>query len=217
MADRLARHKQEAEEAAASEFGSEDDPFAALGNSNEHDSGDPFSLDEEEQDITTFGKRTNASPFAQNTGDHHSFSVSRGLTSLFSSTSNHDGHDRYNHDDFDGSLDESSSEGSGSDIDPENTPVEARTSIERRPLEVFEDEEMGEMVAPTEEDESNSSDEEELSASEKAKLGGPFGMSDPDDQASEFSGQADQDDDDDDGDQLVEIAMPSSSKRRSRG
>jgi hypothetical protein len=190
-----------------------------LGNSDEHDASDPFSLDEEEQDITTFGKRSNASssfPQPSSTTDHHSFSVSRGLTSLFSSSSHHDTH-RSAQDDFEGSLDDSSSDGSGSDMDPENPPLEARTSLERRPLDVFEDEEMGEMVAPTEELEGNSSDEEVLSPSEKEKLGGAFGMADPDEQASEFDGQADHDDDDDDGDQLVEIAMPTSSKRKSRG
>jgi hypothetical protein len=201
LADRLARHKQEQEaeqEVAASEFGSEaDDPFAALGNEEERD---PFLLDEEEQDITTFGKR-------KAERSNHDFSVSRGLTSLFAP------HRESSHDDFNGSLDDSSSD-TGSDADPEHPPLEARTSFERRPLEVFEDEEMGEMVAPTEE--GNSSDEEVLSATEKKKLGGAFGMSDPDEQASEFAGQDDQDDDDD-GDQLVEIAMPTSSKRKSRG
>ncbi|EXJ95269.1 hypothetical protein A1O1_00389 [Capronia coronata CBS 617.96] len=217
LADRLARHKQDAEnEAAASEFGSEgDDPFAALDN-NDDESGDPFSLDEEEQDITTFGKRSNADSFNQDTGDHHSFSVSRGLTSLFSSASD-DRDGRSRQDDFGGSLDDSSSDDSGSDLDPQNPPLEARTTLERRPLEVFEDEEMGEMVAPTQEDEANSSDEEVLSPMEKEKLGGAFGMADVDEQASEFAGQADQDDDDDDSDQLVEIAMPAGSKRRSRG
>ncbi len=214
LADRLARHKQEAEqEVAASEFGSEaDDPFAALGNSEDNDGSDPFSLDEEEQDITTFGKRSNANSSTQDTGNHHSFSVSRGLTSLFSPTSNAQA--QPSHDDFDGSLDDSSSEGSESDIDSEAPPLEARRSLERRPLEVFEDEEMGEMVAPTEGVESNSSDEEVLSPAEKQKLGGAFVMKDDDEQGSEFSGQADHDDDDGD---LVEIAIATSSKRRSRG
>lgn len=101
-------------------------------------------------------------------------------------------------------------------MDPENPPLEARRSLERRPLDVDDDEEMGEMVGPTE-DSSNSSDEEVMSPMEKEKLGAPFGMSDADEQGSEFSGQADNDDDDDDGDQLVEIAMPANSKRRSRG
>ncbi|OAL33672.1 hypothetical protein AYO20_07010 [Fonsecaea nubica] len=220
LADRLARHKQEAEqEVAASEFGSEaDDPFAALGNGDDNDSGDPFSLDEEEQDITTFGKRSNINSFNTNTSDHHSFSVSRGLTSLFSSAPSREMHGQTSHDDFDGSLDDSSSDGSGSDIDSGNPPLEARTSLERRPLEVFEDEEMGEMVAPSEEVESNSSDEEVLSPLEREKLENAYGMNDdPDEQASEFAGQADHDDDDDDEDHLVEIAIPANSKRRSRG
>jgi len=215
LADRLARRKQQdaENELAASEFGTEaDDPFAALGNSDDQDSGDPFSLDEEEQDITTFGKRSNANSFNQSTGDHHSFSVSRGLTSLFSASPERN----RSTDDFDGSLDDTSSEGSGSDIDADTLPLEARTSNERRPLDVDDDEEMGEMVGPTE-DSSNSSDEEVLSPLEKEKLGGAFGLNDPDEQASEFAGQADHDDDDDDSDQLVEIAMPANSKRRSRG
>ncbi|KIW73309.1 hypothetical protein PV04_01440 [Phialophora macrospora] len=213
LADRLARHKQEAEqEVAAAEFGSEaDDPFAALGN-NDDNGADPFSLDEEEQDITTFGKRSNLNSSNQSSGNHHSFSVTRGLTSLFSPTSN--SHNQSSNDDFDGSLDDSSSDGSGSDLDSENPPLEARRSLERRPLEVFEDEEMGEMVAPTEDVESNSSDEEVLSPAEKEKLGGAFGMKDDDEQDSEFAGQADHDDDDGD---LVEIAMGTSTKRRSRG
>jgi hypothetical protein len=200
---------------AAAEFGSEaDDPFAALGNNEDNEEGDPFSLDEEEQDITTFGKRSNISSTSNHgAGNHHSFSVSRGLTSLFSPTSAT--HGQSSLDDFDGSLDDSSSEESGSDIDSETPPLEARRSLERRPLEVFEDEEMGEMVAPTEEVESNSSDEEVLSPAEKEKLGGAFGMKDDsDEQDSEFAGQADHDDDDGD---LVEIAMGTSSKRRSRG
>ena len=214
LADRLARHKQEAEqEVAAAEFGSEaDDPFAALGNHDDNDESDPFSLDEEEQDITTFGKRSTASSSSnQNTSNHHSFSVSRGLTGLFSPTSSHG---QTGHDEFGESLDDSSSEGSGSDIESETPPLEARRSLERRPLEVFEDEEMGEMVAPSEEVESNSSDEEVLSPAERQKLGGAYVMKDDDEQDSEFSGQADHDDDDGD---LVEIAMGTSSKRRSRG
>ena len=213
LADRLARHKQEAEqEVAAAEFGSEaDDPFAALGSNDDNDGADPFSLDEEEQDITTFGKRSNVTS-SQNEGSHHSFSVSRGLTSLFSPTST--SHGQSSHDDFDGSLDDSSSEGSGSDIESETPPLEARRSLERRPLEVFEDEEMGEMVAPTEEVESNSSDEEVLSPAEKEKLGGASSMKDEEDEGSEFAGQEDHDYDDGD---LVEIAMGKSSKRRSRG
>ena len=216
LADRLARHKQEAEqEVAASEFGSEaDDPFAALGNNGDNGGADPFSLDEEEQDITTFGKRSVAgTSFNQSSGDHHSFSVSRGLTSLFSPTSSTNREST--HDDFEASLDDSSSEESGSDVDLDHPPLEARRSLERRPLEVFEDEEMGEMVAPTEEVESNSSDEEILTSAGKEKLDGALNMGDEDDeQDSEFSGQADHDDDDSD---LVEIAMGTSSKRRSRG
>lgn len=211
LADRLARRNQEAEqEVAASEFGSEaDDPFAALGDNEDQEAGDPFSLDEEEQDITTFGKRSNVTGFASSTGDHHSFSVSRGLTSLFSSNS---GRDPQPPDDFDGVLDDSSTDSSGSDIDPDHPPVEARTSLERRPLDIDDDEEMGEMVAPTEE--GNSSDEEGLSSLEEKSFG--FGAPAPEEPSCEFDGQADQDDDDDDdGDALVEIAMPTA-RRTSR-
>ncbi|KIV98046.1 hypothetical protein PV10_01738 [Exophiala mesophila] len=217
LADRLARRKQQDADAGSTtaEFGSEaDDPFAAFGNRDGQDASDPFSLDEEEQDITSFGKRSNVQSSSQSSNDHHAFSVSRGLASLFSSGS---GRGHSNNDDLDESLDDSSSEGSGSDMDPENPPLEARRSLERRPLDVDDDEEMGEMVGPTE-DSSNSSDEEVLSPMEREKLGAPFGMSDADEQGSEFSGQADNDDDDDDdSDQLVEIAMPANSKRRSRG
>lgn len=204
LADRLAR-KQEAEsqEAAASEFGSEsDDPFASLNDNDGQEGGDPFSLDEEEQDITAFGKRSNNNPFS-NSSNSHAFSASRGLTSLFSSSSKNDGFD---------DLDRSSSD-SGSDIEAENPPLEARTSLERRPLDIDDDEEMGEMVAPSEEG-PNSSDEEVMSVTEKERLGNPFGgTSSPDEHVSEFDGQGDEDQED----QLVEIAMPTSSKRRSRG
>lgn len=201
LADRLAR-KQEAEqqELSASEFGAEnDDPFSSLHDNDEQDGGDPFSLDEEEQDITAFGKRSNSNPFS-NSSNSHSFSNSRGLSSLF--TAGGKGH---GFDDMEDSSDDSSSEN-----DPENPPLEARTSLERRPLDVDDDdEEMGEMVAPTEE-EPNSSDEEEImSPSEREKLGNPFGSS-PEEPVSEFDGQEDQD-------QLIEISMPVSSRRRSRG
>lgn len=205
LADRLAR-KQEAgqQEAAASEFGSEsDDPFASLNDNDEQEGNDPFSLDEEEQDITAFGKRSNNNPFS-NSSNSHAFSASRGLTSLFSTG-------KGKNDGFD-DLDRSSSD-SGSDIDAENAPLEARTSLERRPLDIDDDEEMGEMVAPTEEG-PNSSDEEVMSPTERARLGSPFGGNGiSDEHVSEFDGQGDEDQDD----QLVEIAMPASTKRRSRG
>ena len=214
LADRLAMHKQQQEEdTAASEFGSEaDDPFAALDDNDDQDTSEPFSLDEEEQDITTFGKRTNANPSGPNTSsnDHSSFSVSRGLTSLFSSHSNRP---QQESEDFDGSLDTSSSDSSNSDNEPQTHPLEARRSIERRPLDIDDDEEMGEMVAPTEE--ANSSDEEVLSPQERERLGGAFASSEVEEPVSEFDGQQDREDEDD-GEALVEIAMPST-KRRSRG
>ena len=216
LADRLARHKQQVEEEsepAASEFGAEDDPFAALGDNDDQDNGDPFSLDEEEQDITTFGKRGNANPSNDQTSDHHTFSVSRGLTSLFSSGP---GRQKQKQSSFGDGIDDSSSSGSGSDNDAENPPLEAVRSQERKPLDVDDDEEMGEMVAPTEEEASgsNSSDEEVLSPSEKERINSVFGHASPGEH-SEFDGQDDADNDDD-SDQMVEIAMPVP-KRRSMG
>ncbi|ETN37729.1 uncharacterized protein HMPREF1541_07352 [Cyphellophora europaea CBS 101466] len=209
LADRLARRQEAEQEAAASEFGSEaDDPFASLNDNDDQDGSDPFSLDEEEQDITAFGRRSDNNPFS-NSSDSHTFSATRGLTSLFSTGSGKNKKDGF--DDLD-----NSSESSGSDIDPDNPPLEARTSLERRPLDIDDDEEMGEMVAPSEEG-PNSSDEEVLSPTEKEKLGLPFGSGSgsgsPDEHVSEFDGQGDEDQED----QLVEIAMPASNKRRSRG
>ena len=221
LADRLARHKQQAEEdqeVAAAEFGSEDDPFAALGDNDEQDNSDPFSLDEEEQDITTFGKRTNANASSSQPSDHHTFSVSRGLTSLFSTGPSRQ---KQNQSSFGGGIDDSSSSGSGSDGDAEQPPLEARTSLERKPLDVDEDEEMGEMVAPTEgASGSNSSDEEVLSAVEKARMNDVFRRPEPSKHSDSFNEQSEFDDqgdeENDDSDQLVEIAMPPP-KRRSMG
>ena len=200
LADRLAR-KMEAnqQEAAASEFGAEnDDPFSSLHDKDEEDGSDPFSLDEEEQDITA-SKRSN-NPFSNS---HAKSSPVKGFNNLFSAGSNSRGFDEL----------EDSSDDSGSDVDPENPPLEARRSLERRPLDIDDDdEEMGEMVAPSEE--ANSSDEGEImSPSEMEKLGNPYGSSpeEAEDAISEFDGQEDTDD------QLIEIAMPVSSKRRSRG
>lgn len=214
LADRLALHKaqqeQEAQEAAASELGLEDDPFAALGDNDEQDNDDTFSLDEEEQDITSFGKRRNvqANIHPNNiANDSSGYAISRGINNLFSS----DGQQKKNY--LADSLEDDSSSESGSDEGEENTAVEARTSLERRPLDIDDDddEEMGEMVGPS--DEANSSDEEPLTALERQKLGFDRGKDDDDDEpVSEFDGQADDDHEDD----VVEIPMPKS-KRRSRG
>ena len=220
LADRLARRKQEPEEEqAANEFGAEDDPFAALGDNDDQDEKDPFSLDEEEQDITTFGKRGNTNKTNKQPADHHTFSVSRGLTSLFSSGPSRQKQDTSK---FGNDIDDSSSSGSGSDGDAEPPPLEARRSLERKPLDIDDDEEMGEMVAPTEgasEITSNSSDEEVLSPLEKERMavfGGPNSSSSPGEH-SEFDGQGDEDNDDD-GEQMVEIAMPPpKAKRKSIG
>ena len=176
---RLAMQKQQAEEeAAASEFGAaSDDPFASLGDNDDEDAADAFTLDEEEQDITSFGNR-NKNSFGVTGGadGSHSFSVSSGLTSLFSGGSKIN-REHATPDDFDASVDDnrsSSSSGSGSDDDPDRPPLEAKRSNERRPLDIGDDddddEEMGEMVAPesaevengeTETPSTNSSDEEE--------------------------------------------------------
>ncbi|RMZ85120.1 hypothetical protein DV738_g387, partial [Chaetothyriales sp. CBS 135597] len=217
LADRLARHRREqldrAEEESATEFGAgTNDPFASLG---DHDRGyeqDPFSLDEEEQDITLFGQR-DAANRASPAENRSTFSVGRGLSSLFSPASRAG---KQQSDGFDDSLDDtSSSESSGSD-DPENPPLEARTSLERRPLDIDDDDdEMGEMVAPTEQG-TSSSDEEVLTETEKKRLSGAFGASAADDHGSEFDGQGDEDRDDEDDEALVEIAMPAP-KRRSVG
>jgi hypothetical protein len=197
----LALQKQLAAESVALELGAEgDDPFASLGDNDDQDNTDPFSLDDEEQDITSF-KTTN-----HTSTEGPGFSMSRGLTSLFSSGP-HRGRQHETPDDFEASLDDSSSEGTDSDTDPENPPLEARTSHERRPLDIDDDEEMGEMVAPTEE--SNSSDEELLSSMEKQRLRRRYGAEEDEEPVSEFNGQQDRDgDSDEEGDGLVEIAMP---------
>jgi len=205
LANRLALHKaqqeQDTQEAAASEFGMEDDPFAALGDNDDHNADDPFSLDEEEQDITSFGKRSNAH---SQSSSGATYTTSRGIQGLFSSGQREKS---YSH----GSLEDGLSSDSGSEDETQNTAVEARTSLERRPLDVDDDDdddEMGEMVGPSEGP--NSSDEEDLTASERQQLG--LGQSKDDDESSEFDGQADEDREDD----VVEIPPPKN-KRRSRG
>ncbi|KAK5073081.1 sporulation-induced protein [Lithohypha guttulata] len=206
LADRLALHKaqqeQEVQEAAATEFGMEDDPFAALGDNDDNDNDDPFSLDEEEQDITQSGRR-NASQGQTSRSSIHN-PTSRSINSLFGSDGN--SNKPYLH----GSLEDESSSDSASSDEAENTAVEARTSLERRPLDIDddEDEEMGEMVAPS--DEANSSDEEALTAQERHSLGLDRGR-DEEDSVSEFDGQADEDQEDD----VVEIPMPK--EKRPRG
>ena len=187
LADRLALHRaqqeQDAQESTATELGMiDDDPFAALG-----DNDDPFSLDEEEQDITTFGKRNTGR--SQEGSSSQQYTTSLGIKNLFGT--------QHGKSYAQGSLEAGSSSDSNSDDTDDNdegdhTPVEARTSLERRPLDVDDDEgdddeEMGEMVGPS--DEPNSSDEDEP--------------------VSEFDGQADKPDD------VVAIHMPKA-KHRSR-
>ncbi|RMZ87234.1 hypothetical protein DV736_g5539, partial [Chaetothyriales sp. CBS 134916] len=184
LADRLARHRQDqldqAEEETATEFGAGvDESFSSLGHGDRTYEQDPFSLDEEEQDITAFGRRDAANRTGPN-DNRAAFSVGRGLSSLFSAASRVS---KQQSDGFDDSLEDSSS--SDSSDDAEHAPLEARTSLERRPLDIDDDDEMGEMVAPTEEG-PNSSDEEVLSETEKKRLSSAFGASPADDHASEF-------------------------------
>lgn len=212
LADRLAlreaQQEQEAQEPPATELGL-DDPFAALGDNDEQGHDYPFSLDEEAQDITSFGKRRNVHT-SNNDSDSTGYLLSRGIDSLLSSGQHK------NKSYMRGSLDDEFSSDSGSDDGGDHTAVEARTSLERRPLDIDDDdddEEMGDMVAPT--DEANSSDDEPLTSVERQQLGFDGGRDrndDDDERVSEFDGQADEDHEDD----VVEIPMPKS-KRRSRG
>ena len=188
-----------------------DDPFASLGD-DDQDATDPFTLDEEEQDITASGNR-NRAPF-NSTGESADFSVSRGLTSLFPDRRDGD----YGQDEFERSLgDSSSSEDTSSDPeDPENAPLEAKTSQERHPLDVDDDEEMGEMVAPSEEGKIGGDEEvptlrpkyHQISSygSESTASRPPHLLDDgADGKDAEFQ---DEEEDEAEGDELVEIAMP---------
>jgi hypothetical protein len=212
------------------------DPFASLGDNDDQDATDHFTLDEDEQDITASGNRHKGSlPSSSSNENSTGFSVSRGLTSLFSTQRDEDFGPRG----FDKSPEDSSSseeEGSGSDPeDSEHPPLEARRSLERHPLDIDDDEEMGEMVAPEETNgdrASNSSDEEELSELEKEKLqvssfgsntsrGRPSHLMDDESEGrdAEFQDEV-EDDEEEEGDELVEIAMPVSmgdGKRNSMG
>lgn len=221
--------KQQAEEeaAAASEFGAAgDDPFASLGDDDDdddQDTADPFSLDEEEQDITSFGNR-NKSPFHITSTDNHTFSVSRGLSSLFSSSSTaHEEHEPP--DSFDASLDDSSTSSSNSDIDPLHPPLEAMRSNERKPLDIDdEDEEMGEMVGPTTEETFHSSDDELTSATSTAgdlhKTDGHVRrhsrVEEMEEPVSEFDGQQDRSASSSSDEEVVEISLPHA-RKGSRG
>ena len=223
LADRLALHKQQATQEASASGIDPNDPFASLGDNDDQDATDPFTLDEDEQDITASGNR-NKSSFPSGSSNENSagFSVSRGLTSLFSTRRD----ENFGPDDFDKSLENSSSsdEGSGSDTEnAEHPPLESRRSLERQPLDIDDDEEMGEMVGPeggNGDRRSNSSDEEELSEAEKEKLrGSSFGSntsggrpSHLDDESegkdAEFQDEEEEEEEEEEGDELVEIAMP---------
>ena len=224
LADRLALHKQQAIQEAPASGIDPNDPFASLGDNDEQDATDPFNLDEDEQDITASGNRNKTSfPSSSSNDNSAGFSVSRGLTSLFSTRRD----ENFGPDEFEKSLEDSSSssdEGSGSDPeDREHPPLESRRSLERQPLDVDDDEEMGEMVAPEAGDggqQSNSSDEEELSEVEKEKLrGSSFGSStsggrpahledESEGKDAKFQDEDDEDEEEEEGDELVEIAMP---------
>ena len=238
LAARLALHKQQAEEAAAR---NSDDPFASLGDRDEEgDASDPFTLDEEEEDITSSGRR-DKKPQAPSEA-RQGFSVSRGLTSLFSSTSRNRGGAAGDENEEmrmppsppeDDEDDEDEDGSSGSSSGEQHHPAEAAPIQERIPLETDEDEdeEMGEMVAPSEdadedaeeeeeeeEEQSSSSDDqaegEVLSPVEKEKLRGSFGStgsaggSRPADgggrRSRERKRERDEDDEDDDDDEEEE-------------
>ena len=201
------------------------DPFASLGDNDDQDATDHFSLDEDEQDITASGNRHKSSLSSSSSNENSAgFSVSRGLTSLFSTRRD----ENFGSHEIDRSLEDSSSseEGSGSDPeDSEHPPLEARRSLERQPLDIDDDDddEMGEMVAPEGSNgdrASNSSDEEELSELEKEKLrvssfgsstsgGRPPHLMDDESEGrdAEFQDE-EEEDDEEEGDELVEIAMP---------
>jgi hypothetical protein len=200
------------------------DPFASLGDNDDQDATGRFTLDEDEQDITASGNRHKSSlPSSSPNENSAGFSVSRGLTSLFSSTRRDEDFGPH---EFDKSLEDpsSSEEGSGSDPeDSEHPPMEARRSLERQPLDIDDDDEMGEMVAPEGSNGdrvSNSSDEEELSELEKEKLrvssfgsstsgGQPSHLMDDESEGRDAEFQDEEEEDDEsEGDELVEIAMP---------
>ena len=225
LARQLALHKQEAEQSAVAEQTkgepASEDPFASLGDkeADTRNRNDPFALEEEEEDITTSGNRNNGN-------NQSGFSVSRGISSLFSSGSMSRRKSReagFDEDDHRPDLDDdSTSEETVSDDDQElgteRHPLETRASQERQPLEVDDDdEEMGEMVAPEEESGPNSSDEEAevLSPMEKEKLrAGSFGMTttkSPDVMAASPA-EGVTSDEDEDGDGMIEIHMPSARK-----
>ncbi len=235
LADRLALHKQQqAQEASASGI-DPNDPFASLGDNDDNDATDPFSLDEDEQDITASGNRNKTSSFPPSSENSAGFSVTRGLTSLFSQRREENfGHDDLDNDKTlgveDSSSEDDSEEGNSSEENsPEQEPLEARRSLERQPLDVDDDEEMGEMVAPTDDSEeerkANSSDEEDMiSPMANERRRSSLGQPDPDllktkspmresfDLESEEKNAEFQDEESgssgEEGDELVEISMP---------
>ena len=232
LADRLALHKQQAahEASGGPVDPTVDDPFASLGD-DDQDATDPFALDEDEQDITASGNRNKVQ--SPSTGDSAGFSVSRGLTSLFSSRRD----ENYGNDDFDRSLEDSSSSSddtSSDSEDPTRPTLEAKTSLERQPLDVDDDEEMGEMVAPSEEEGKGSSDEE-TSPRKQHQLHHQvsiFGSEATSSRPSHLDDEADgtdaefqdpvEEEEEEEGDELVEIAMPVSTstadgRRNSQG
>lgn len=238
LAARLALHKQQAEELAAC---NSDDPFASLGDrDDEGDASDPFTLDEEEEDITASGRRDKKPRAVAESSQ--GFSMSRGLTSLFATSSRGRGNTTDEGvEGFTGAAsppeeDENNQNSSGSDDGERHHPLESTLSQERIPLETDddEDEEMGEMVAPSEdadedvddEEHSNSSEDQDqgemLSPVEREKLRGSFGstgsagVSKTTDLGRQDQQQERDEDEEEDeeGEGLVEIAMPTSGGRR---
>ena len=251
LAARLALQKQRADEAAiAGEEAaarSSQDPFASLGDRDDDGNGsDPFTLDEEEEDITTSGRR--AKKPQDKLTPAQKFSVSRGIQSLFSGYPSTSPDEDIEDEPLGRALSppsDEAEEGSASDNDDDNDddpgqPSEAATTPGRKPLEIDEeDDEMGEMVAPSEEAEvddddedadpagPNSSDEDELEESEalspieKERLRGNFSgtqLAPPaplparlHQRGKSLEEERPQDDDtDDSGEGMVEIAMPKS-------
>lgn len=243
LAARLALHKQRAEEAStATEEAAarnSDDPFASLGDRDDDgDASDPFTLDEEEEDITASGRRDKKTKYWVGGGPEAS--PGGGVTNLFSSGSGRrdegSGYDDEAMVRTASPLEADEDDERSSDSDNgERHPLEATRSQERVPLETddYEDEEMGEMVAPSQEDEeeakedehSNSSDGqeqgEELSPSEAKALRGSFGSSGSgcaskpvDLGRHDQQREHDEDEEDEESEGLVEIVMPSSGVRR---
>ena len=192
LAARLAE-KQRAAEAEASTGGDPQSDTQHFFDSD--DKNDPFKALDDDEDVDEqhegyIGNSAN-SPDATGQSRGFSSSVSRGISSLFSSSHKRPAPKRsesgFDHggDEFDAN----SSDGHTSDEEvssDDDHPLEATTSKERQPLDIDSDEEMGEMVAPSSseddpqhtpmdvtEDADSSGDELVLSPVERERLGIP--------------------------------------------